>query len=109
MLEIDKELKKEALRFISNLKLQTHETIYTQTDYVGNAGTAYVRVYVMRDNKPLNITWHVGHATSLSLRNRNGRHVIHTGGGGYSRGQHVVEFLSMLEGGQTSLLKQEEL
>lgn len=88
------ELKASALEALSDLNIERGETIYTDTQYVGRNGTAYVRAWVVRDNKLIPITWHIGHATHLGLSEREGRWVIRTGGWGYSRSQHVVDALS---------------
>ena len=96
------ELKLNALEQLKTMDIQRGEIIYTSTQYVGNAGTAYVRAWVMRDNVPLSITWAIGHATAQTLKDR-GHWAIRTGGHGYSRAQHVVDALSWAlfkQGGQ---------
>ena len=93
--------------------IKAGDTLYTETSYTGNMGTAYVRVFRVNDAgntaKIENITYHIGKATAQSLRERGGRWVIHTGGGGYSRGQHVVDALSWALFGKNGQLKDREL
>lgn len=103
------ELKANALEQLTAYDIKQGETIWTTTDYVGNSGTAYVRAFIIRDGEPVNITWHIGHATSQTLTERGGRWVIRTGGGGYSRSQHVVDALSWVLFGQGLRLKDRDL
>lgn len=103
------ELKANALEQLTAYDIKQSETIYTTTEYVGNSGTAYVRAFIIRDNQPINITWHIGHACDLQLKDREGRWVIRTGGWGYSRSQHVVDALSWVLFGQGLRLKDRDL
>lgn len=96
------ELKANALEQLNALNIQRGEIIYTSTEYVGNAGTAYVRAWIMRDNAPVSLAWMIGHVTAQTLKDR-GHWAIRTGGGGYSRAQHVTDSLSWAlfdQGGQ---------
>ena len=102
------ELKANAIEQLNAYGITQGETIYTSTDYVGKSGTAYVRAWIMRDNKPVSITWHIGHATGQTLKDR-GQWVIRTGGWGYSRAQHVTDALSYLLFGQGGQLKDREI
>ena len=103
------ELKANALEQLNALDIKHGETVHTTTEYVGNRGTAYVRAWVIRNGEPVNITWHIGHATSQTLTERGGRWVIRTGGYGYSRSQHVVDELSWVLFGQGLQLKDRDL
>ncbi len=103
------ELKANALEQLTALEIQPDETILTDTNYVGNSGTAYVRAWVMRDGQLTPLTWLIGHATSQTLKDREGKWVIHTGGYGYSRSQHVVDALSWVLFGQGGQLKDREI
>jgi hypothetical protein len=103
------ELKESALETLKAYDIKPGETLYTDTNYVGNVGTAYVRVFLMRDNVPVPLTWSIGHATAQTLKDREGRWVIHPGGYGYSRGQHVVDALSWALFGQGGQLKDKEI
>lgn len=102
------ELKANALEQLNALNIQRGEIIYTSTDYVGNAGTAYVRAWVMRDNEPVSLAWAIGHATAQTLKDR-GHWAIRTGGHGYSRAQHVVDALSWALFGQGGQLTDREI
>jgi hypothetical protein len=103
------ELKANALEQLTALNIQRGEIIYTSTDYVGNAGTAYVRAWVMRDNAPVSLAWAIGHATAQTLKDRGQHWAIRTGGGGYSRAQHVTDSLSWALFGQGGQLKDREI
>ena len=103
------ELKANALEQLTALDIKQGETIWTTTDYVGNVGTAYVRAFIMRENQPVNITWAIAHATGLTLKEREGRWVIHTGGYGYSRSQYVTDHLSWVLFNEGLKLKDREL
>ena len=103
------ELKANALETLQAYNIQAGDTIYTDTVYVGNVGTAYVRAWLIRDGQPVPLTWLIGHATAQTLKDRDGRWVIHTGGYGYSRGQHVVDALSWALFGQGGQLKDREI
>lgn len=98
-----REFKNNAIIQLNDLDIKQGETVWTLTEYVGKNGTAYVRAFIIRNGEPVNITWHIGHATSQTLTERGGRWAIRTGGYGYSRSQHVVDALSWLlfdKGGQ---------
>lgn len=103
------ELEANALEQLTALEIKQGETVHTTTEYVGNSGTAYVRAWVIRNDQPLNITWHIGHATNQTLKDRDGRWVIRTGGWGYSRSQHVVDALSWVLFGKGGQLKDRDL
>jgi hypothetical protein len=102
------ELKASAIEQLNAYGITRGETIYTSTDYVGKSGTAYVRVWIMRDNAPVSITWHIGHATNQTLKDR-GSWAIRTGGYGYSRAQHVTDSLSWVLFGKGGQLKDREI
>jgi hypothetical protein len=103
------ELKANAIEQLNAYGITQGETIYTSTDYVGNSGTAYVRAWIMRENEPVSITWHIGHATSQTLKDREGKWMIRTGGYGYSRAQHVTDALSWALFGKGGQLKDREI
>lgn len=102
------ELKASALEQLTALDIQRGEIIYTSTQYVGNAGTAYVRAWLIRDGQPVPLTWMIGHATAQTLKDR-GHWAIRTGGYGYSRAQHVVDALSWALFGQGGQLTDREI
>lgn len=104
-----REFKMNALNQLDDLDIKQGETVWTLTEYVGNKGTAYVRAFVMRDNQPVNITWAIAHATGLTLKEREGRWVIHTGGYGYSRSQYVSDHLSWVLFNEGLQLKDRDL
>lgn len=102
--------KIDAIATLKSLGIKEGDTIYTTTNYVGNMGTAYVRVFFVNDDKRIvNITYYAGHAGGQSVRDRDGQWNIHTGGGGYSRGFHVVDSLSWALFGGSYLLKETEM
>lgn len=68
--------------------------LYGTTDYVGNTGTAYVRVFIVMANHIYNVTGYVARAIGETPRERDGKHVIRTTGYGYHRLQHVADALS---------------
>jgi hypothetical protein len=103
------ELKASALESLKEYDIQAGATIYTDTVYVGNVGTAYVRAWLIRDGQLVPLTWLIGHATAQTLKDREGRWMIHTGGYGYSRSQHVVDALSWALFGQGGQLKDREI
>lgn len=105
---IKQERKEASLEYLREL-VSNGDTIWTTTDYVGNVGTAYVRAWVIRDGEPFSITWAISHATSQVLKERDGRWVIRTGGGGYCRSQHVVDALSWALFGKGGQLKDRDL
>lgn len=102
-------LRANALDQLENYEIVKGETIYCTTEYVGRSGTAYVRAFIMRDNEPVNITWHIGHVTRQTLTERGGHWVIRTGGGGYSRSQHVVDALGWTLFNESLALKDKAL
>jgi len=103
------ELKAQAIETLKAYDIQPGETVWTDTNYVGNVGTAYVRAFLVRDDKLMPLTFSIAHATAQTLKDRDGRWVIHTGGHGYSRGQHVVDALSWALFGQGGQLKDREI
>lgn len=103
------ELKASALESLKEYDIKAGSTIYTDTVYVGNVGTAYVRAWLIRDGQPVPLTWLIGNATAQTLKDRDGRWVIHTGGYGYSRSQHVVDALSWALFGQGGQLTDREI
>lgn len=109
------ESKARALRIIEAYTAENPEgRIYTQTEYVGKAGTAYVRVFVTfvgSDGlaKLSNLTHAVAEVAGLKLKNRDGRSAIVTSGGGYSRAQYVLDSLSWSVMGQANGYRYEEI
>jgi hypothetical protein len=103
------EIKASALESLKAYDIKLNEIIWTDTNYVGNVGTAYVRAWLIRDGQPVPLTWLIGNATAQTLKDRDGRWVIHTGGYGYSRGQHVIDALSWALFGQGGQLKDREI
>lgn len=87
--------KNEALESLRNGHgIVAGSRVFTFTDYVGNAGTAYVRVYIIDDNRLFNITWLVANAIGDTPKDREGKWMIKTTGYGYNRAQHVADALS---------------
>lgn len=86
----------EAMTTLYFYGLTEESTLQISTDYVGNVGTAYSRVFVIRDGDLVNITALVARATGATLKTRksDGRWVIVTRGMGYSRAQHITSNLS---------------
>lgn len=71
-------------------------TLYISTHYTGNTGTALSRVMVITDGKIADITHLVARASLLTLRDKDGRGYIRTGGYGYNRAQMIAQNLSMV-------------
>jgi len=72
-------------------------TLYISTHYTGNTGTALSRVMVITDDgKIADITHLVARASGLTLRDKDGRGYIRTGGYGYNRALHITHNLSMV-------------
>lgn len=93
--KMKQELRAEAtLTLTHNYGISEGSTLYTFTQYIGNAGAALVRVYVMKDEKLYNITGLVAHAIEESTHTRDGKSWIKTTGNGYCRAEHVVNNLS---------------
>lgn len=86
----------EAIGTLEVYGLTDQSTLQISTDYVGNVGTAYSRVFIIRDGDLVNITALVARATGATLKERkgDGRWVIVTKGMGYSRAQHITSCLS---------------
>jgi hypothetical protein len=90
--------KRDSVQFASDylhgLGISENDTIWTITQYKGNAGTALVRAYFVKNGEPLNLTGFIGQVSAQTLVNHGGQTWIRTGGGGYSRSQHVTDSLS---------------
>lgn len=98
----------EAMSFLRP-RVNDGERLFTITDYVGNQGTAYVKVFQITGDDFSNLTWYIGNGTGMKMRERNGSYWLKTSGGNYSRAQHVVDELSLSLFGEFGRLKYSEL
>lgn len=101
--------KTESLDYLAQ-HINKGDTLYFQTNYVGNVGTCDVRVFKVQGDEIHNLTWYVGNAIGYKPRdNKQGERVIRTTGYGYSRTQHVADSLSYALFGEPGLLKDRQL
>lgn len=77
-------------------KLSAGDTIHALSQYTGNSGTCYTRLFLVKDNDLIEITWHAGRAIDNPNRETRNARGIRTGGWGYSRAQHIVSHLSQV-------------
>jgi hypothetical protein len=86
--------KADALESLTAWGIVEGSTLQVFTHYVGNVGTAYVKVYMIDGDRLINITWLIANATGVKGTDRNGSWFIKTTGYGYNRAQHVIDNLS---------------
>jgi len=100
--------KSDALESLNVWGIAAGSTLETFTTYVGNAGTAYVKVYYVHDGRLINLTWTVAGAINDKAVDRNGSWHIKTNGYGYNRAQHVIDALSWSMFGESGKLQYHE-
>lgn len=109
MAKVSQELQDKARELMRGEMQPSDGVLYCTTDYVGNAGTAYVRVFVVRANHIYNVTHTVAHAIGDTPKDREGKWYIKTTGWGYSRAQHIADALSWALYGESGGVSYREL
>ena len=82
---------------ILNLKslLSPGDTVYTLIRSVSSSGMSRtMSLYIVKDNRLVNITYYTARALGWSLRDVNGSRVMRVGGCGMDMGFHAVSTLS---------------
>jgi hypothetical protein len=83
-----------ATEWLDELKIRPGETIYTMVTHVAPSGVSrWIRVFVMRDNAPRDISWPVSRVLGYPVNTRN-HEGLDVGGCGMDMGYHVVYSLS---------------
>lgn len=83
----------EAVTYLRGL-LYPGDTVYTTVTHVTSTGmTRWIRVLVMKDNQPVDISWHAGKALGLQVNTRS-HDGVEVGGAGMDMGFHLVYSLS---------------
>ena len=103
-----REIAKESLRAHG---LTEQSVLTVTTDYVGNVGTAYSRVFITCGERIINITALVAWASGDEPKERksDGRWVIQTKGMGYSRAHHIVSTVSYALFGRADAMGYDEI
>ena len=78
----------------SGVTLRPGDTVYTTVSHVAASGmTRWIRVFVVRDNSPRDISWDVAKIAGYSVNTRN-HEGVEVGGCGMDMGFHLVYSLS---------------
>jgi hypothetical protein len=88
-----KEEQQDAIRRLREI-LKPGDTVYTLVTHVTQSGmTRWIRAIVIRDDKPLDISWLAGRALGSPVGTRN-HEGVERGGGGMDMGFDLVYSLS---------------
>jgi len=88
--------KREAREAAERLRemLSPGDTVYTTVTHVSPSGmTRWIRVFVMRDNAPVDVSWLAARVLGWRVNTRN-HGGVETGGAGMDMGFHLVYSLS---------------
>jgi hypothetical protein len=100
--------KTEAIESLKAWGIVEGSTLQTFTRYVGNYGTAYVKVYLIDGDRLINLTWTIANAIGDKAVDRDGSWHIKTTGYGYNRAQHVIDAVSWALFGDSGKLQYHE-
>jgi hypothetical protein len=71
------------------------DTVYTMVRSVSTSGMSRtMSLYIVKDNRLVNITYYAAHALEWPLVEKNGSRVLRVGGAGMDMGFHAVYTLS---------------
>jgi len=87
----EREHSRETLKNMVNLG----DTVYTMVRSVSSNGMSRtMSLYIVKDNRLVNITYYAAHALEWPLTEKNGSRVLRVGGCGMDMGFHTVYTLS---------------
>ena len=102
-----REQKENSLNTLKNL-IKEGDTVYTSLQSVSSTGMSRrLNVYIAKDNRIINITWHV--ANVLEYRYNEQKESLVIGGCGMDMGYHLVYSLSGVLGTRKSYMGAENV
>jgi len=88
--------------------LSAGDTVYTVIRSVSSSGMSRtMSLYIVKDNRLVNITYYTAHALEWRLTEVNGSRVMRVGGCGMDMGFHAVSTLSRVILGDDYAIRQE--
>ena len=104
----EKITEREHSRERLSVLLSAGDTVYTVIRSVSSSGMSRtMSLYIVKDNRMVNITYYTAHALEWRLVEVNGSRVMRVGGCGMDMGFHAVYTLSSVILGNGYAIKQE--